>query len=106
MPKYLYQASYTTEGAKGLLKDGGSKRRAAAEGLVKSLGGKLEAFYYAFGEPDLFIILDVPDNVSAAAGALTVTAAGAVSIKTTVLLSPEELDQAAKKSATYRPPGG
>ena len=106
MPKYLYQASYTTEGAKGLLKDGGSKRRAAAEGLVKSLGDKLEAFYYAFGEPDLFIILDVPDNVSAAAGALTVTAAGAVSIKTTVLLSPEELDQAAKKSATYRPPGG
>ena len=106
MPKYLYQVSYTAEGAKGLLKEGGSKRRSAAEGLVKSVGGKLEAFYYAFGEPDLFVILDAPDNVSAAAGALTVTAAGAVSIKTTVLLSAEELDQAAKKSAAYRPPGG
>ena len=64
------------------------------------------AIYYAFGEPDLFVILDAPDNVSAAAGALTVTSAGAVSIKTTVLLSAEELDQAAKKSAAYRPPGG
>ena len=106
MPKYLYQVSYTAEGAKGLLKEGGSKRRAAAEGLVKSLGGKLEAFYFTFGESDALAIVDVPDNVSAAAGALTVTAAGAVRIKTTVLLSAEELDQAAKKSAAYRPPGG
>ena len=105
MPKYLYQASYTPEGTKGLLKDGGSKRRAAIEELAKSLGGKLEACYYTFGESDTFVIIDLPDNVSAAAGSLAVAAAGAVTIKTTVLLSPEEIDQAAKKGATYRPPG-
>jgi len=64
MPKYLYQASYTTEGAKGLVKEGGSKRRAAVEEITKALGGKLEAFYYAFGESDVFVIVDVPDHAS------------------------------------------
>lgn len=106
MPRYLYEASYTTEGTKGLLKDGGSKRRAVAEELAKSLGGKLEAYYYAFGEADLVVILDLPDHVSAAAVSLTVTGAGAVKVKTTVLLTPEEIDAAARKSAAYRPPGG
>lgn len=105
MPKYLYQASYTAQGAKGLLKDGGSKRRAAAEPLAKSLGGRVEAFYFAFGEPDAFVIVDVPDNVSAAAGSLIIGASGAIQIKTTVLLTPEEVDAAAKKSVSYSPPG-
>lgn len=105
MPKYLIQASYTVEGTKGLLKDGGSKRRAVAEAAVKSLGGRLEAFYFAFGETDVFAIADMPDNVSAAAVSLAVTASGAVNAKTTVLLTPEEMDQAAKKTVSYRPPG-
>jgi len=105
MPKYLYQASYTPEGTKGLLKDGASKRRAAVEEVAKALGGKVEAFYYAFGEPDVFVIVDVPDHASAAAVSLAVNASGAVRLKTTVLMTPEEMDAATKKSVSYRPPG-
>ena len=105
MAKYLLQASYTTEGLKGLLKDGGSKRRAAAEETVKGLGGKLEAFYFAFGDHDAYVIVDVPDNVSATAVSLAVNASGAVRVKTAVLLTPEEVDQATKKTVHYRPPG-
>jgi len=105
MPKYLIQGAYTIEGTKGVLKEGGSKRREAAEALAKSLGGKIEAFYFAFGETDAFAIVDVPDNVSAAAAALTLAASGAVHVKTTVLITPEEMDQAAKKTVSYRPPG-
>jgi uncharacterized protein with GYD domain len=69
------------------------------------MGGKLEAFYYAFGETDLYAIVEMPDNVSAAAFALTVAASGAVTLKTTVLMTPEEIDKAAKKTPSYRPPG-
>jgi uncharacterized protein with GYD domain len=105
MPKYLIQASYTAEGVKGLSKDGGSQRRAATEAAMKSLGGRLEAFYFAFGDTDVFAIVDVPDHVSAAAGSLAVTASGAVRSKVTVLLTPEEIDQATKKMVSYRPPG-
>ncbi len=105
MPKYLYHFSYSAEGLKGLLKDGGSKRRAAVEDLAKSLGAKVEAFYYTFGESDGILILDAPDNVSAAAASLAVNATGAVRIKTSVILTPEEIDAVAKKSASYRPPG-
>ncbi len=105
MAKYLLQASYTTDGLKGILKDGGSKRRAAAEETVKGLGGKVEAFYFAFGDADAFVIVDVPDNVSATAASLAVNASGAVRVKTTVLITPEEMDQATKKTVTYRPPG-
>lgn len=105
MPKYLIQASYTTEGIKGLMKDGGSKRRAAAESTMKGVGGKLEAFYFAFGETDVYAIADVPDNASAAAVALAVTGSGAVTARTTVLMTPEEMDQATKKTINYRPPG-
>ena len=105
MAKFLLQASYTTEGLKGLLKDGGSKRRAAAEEAVKSVGGKVEAFYFAFGDSDAIVIVDAPDNVSATAVALAVNASGAVHSKTTVLLTPAEVDQATKKTVSYRPPG-
>ena len=105
MPKYMLQVSYTAEGAKGLLKDGGSKRRQAAEGLVKSVGGKLEAFYFAFGASDAFVIVDLPDNASVAAASITLAASGAATGKTTVLITPEEMDQAAKKSIKYRAPG-
>lgn len=105
MPKYLLQASYTAEGAKGLLKDGGSKRRAAAKTLVESLGGKIDCFYFAFGKTDVVAVVDFPDSVAAAAASLTISASGAVGGRVTVLLTPEEIDQAAKKSAKYTPPG-
>jgi uncharacterized protein with GYD domain len=105
MPKYLLQASYTPEGAKGLLKDGGSKRRAAAKTLIESLGGKLDCFYFAFGKTDVVSIADFPDGASAAAASLAISASGAVEGRVTVLLTPEEIDQAAKKSSKYTPPG-
>lgn len=105
MPKYLLQVSYTADGARGVLKDGGTKRQAAARALVESVGGKLEALYFAFGECDVFAIADLPDNGSAAAVSLALGASGAVTSTTTVLLTPTEMDQAAKKSASYTPPG-
>lgn len=105
MPKYLIQASYSAEGARGLLKQGGSKRKQAAEDLIKSVGGKLEAFYFTFGDNDAFVIVDAPDNAAVAAASLTVSASGLVSAKTTVLMTPEEVDQAAKKSVKFSPPG-
>jgi uncharacterized protein with GYD domain len=105
MPKYLVQAKYVGEGVKGLLKEGGSSRRAAVEKAYASVGGRIEAFYYAFGDTDVFIIGDLPDNISAAALSLTVNAAGAASAKVTVLLTAEEIDAATKKTPNYRPPG-
>ena len=105
MPKYLVQASYTVEGVKGLLKEGGSARKAAVEQLIKGMGGTLEAFYYAFGDDDVLVIADVPDDASMSAAALAVNATGAVKAKTTVLITPETVDQAAKKAVSYRPPG-
>jgi uncharacterized protein with GYD domain len=105
MPKYLIQANYVGEGLKGLLKEGGSSRRATIEKLLGSVGGRVEAFYYAFGDTDAFVIVDLPDNVTAAALSLTINAAAAVTVKITALLTPEEIDAAAKKSLTYRPPG-
>lgn len=105
MPKYLVVASYTAEGAKGVLKDGGSKRKAAAEAALKSVGGKVEAFYFGFGEDDAYVLIDAPDNASVAAASLTIGATGAVSTRTIVLLTPEEVDQAVKKAPSYQAPG-
>jgi len=105
MAKYLFQANYKTKGLKGLLKEGGVSRRDHLNDLIESLGGKLESFYYAFGENDLFAIADLPDHASTSALSMMVNAAGAVSVKTVVLLTPEEVDEAAKKTVDYRPPG-
>jgi len=105
MPKYLFQASYTPEGARGILKDGGSQRRQAVEELVKSMGGKVEAFYFAFGESDAVAIVDVPDNGTVAAHALAINASGAVHLKTTVLLTPKEIDDGVAGPLVYRAPG-
>ena len=66
MSKYLIQASYTVDGIQGLLKNGGSKRKAAAEQAIKGLGGSIEAFYFAFGDAGAVVIADAPDNQSAA----------------------------------------
>ena len=106
MPKYLYMSRHTAQGAQGLVKEGGTSRRAATERAVASVGGKLESFYYAFGGSDVFIIVDVPDNAAAAALSLATGASGAVSTETIVLLTPEEIDEATRKGAAYRPPGG
>lgn len=106
MAKYLVMANYTVEGVKGLLKDGGSSRRDAIKAVAESLGGSLEAFYFGFGEDDVYVLFDAPDNVSAAASSLIVNASGAVQTRTVVLLTPEEMDAAAQKSVDYRPPGG
>jgi uncharacterized protein with GYD domain len=105
MAKYLFEARYTAEGAKGVAREGGSGRRTAVAKMAEGLGGKLEAFYYAFGDVDAYVILDYPDNVTAAAAALAVNQAGTVTVKTVVLISPEDMDKVAKKSVEYRPPG-
>lgn len=105
MPKYLVQATYTAEGVKGLLGEGGTKRRDAAVKAIKTAGGKVEAFYFSFGKSDAIVLLDMPDNVSVAAVSLAISASGAVTTTTTVLLTPDEVDEAVKKSVSYRAPG-
>jgi uncharacterized protein with GYD domain len=105
MPKYLIQGSYSNEGLKGLLKEGGSKRREAAEQAVTGVGGRLEAFYYAFGKHDFVIIADMPSNVDASAVSLTANLSGTLKSHMTVLITPEEVDQATKRTVKFRPPG-
>ena len=105
MAKFLFEASYTSDGVQGLLRDGAAGRRAAVESAVSGLGGKVEAFYFAFGDVDAFLILDLPDNVAANALSLAINQSGAVRVKTTVLLTPEEIDQAIARQVEYRPPG-
>jgi uncharacterized protein with GYD domain len=105
MPKFLIKAAYTADGARGLIKEGGTKRRAAVQKVIESVGGKLDAFYYAYGEHDAFIIADVPDAMSGVAISLAVNASGAVRLSTLPLITPEELDAAAKKSVEYKAPG-
>jgi uncharacterized protein with GYD domain len=109
MPKYLCQAVYTEKGLQGLLKEGGLARRAAVEQAIQAVGGTMEAFYYAFGETDVFFIADYPDNVTTAAASLVGNAAGTSKVTYTVLITPEEVDQATElakeKMAAYRPPG-
>ncbi len=105
MAKYLWEVSYTAEGMKGLLKEGGSSRRMMVEKLTQNMGGTLEGFYFAFGENDVYVIADMPSNADVAAVAMTVGASGSASVKTVVLLSPEEVDQATQKTVEYRAPG-
>ena len=105
MPKFLVQATYTAEGAKGVIKDGGSARRAAVEKLLASVGGKLDAFYFAFGGDDAILIVDLPDNEAALSLGMAVSASGAVRSRTTVLIPIEEVDRAVKRQVHFRPPG-
>ncbi len=101
MPKFLAQGTYTFEGIQGLVNEGGSARRAAVERAVVALGAKLEAFYFAFGEHDIYAIVDAPDNVTVAALSLGIGASGVGGIRTTVLLTAEEIDLAAGKALKY-----
>ena len=105
MPKYLVQSSYTAEGIKGLQKDGAAGRLKMANQVAESLGGKLEAIYFAFGEHDVVAILDLPSPVDAAAVAFAVSGTGSIHTKTTPLLTIEEADAALKKSVPFRAPG-
>ena len=106
MPKYLVEASYTREGVAGVQAKGGSSRRDAVAAMAAGLGGQLESFYFGFGEYDAYVVVDLPDNEAAAAVALAVNASGGATVRTTVLLTPEQVDEAAKRSVDYRPPGG
>jgi uncharacterized protein with GYD domain len=105
VPAYLWQASYTTEGVKGLMKEGGTKRKAAIKQMIETAGGKLHAFHFAFGKDDVVGIAEFPDHATATAVSLAVNAVGVVDFRSTVLISPEEMDAAIKKSVAYRPPG-
>jgi uncharacterized protein with GYD domain len=105
VPKYLFTGTFTQEGAKGLLDEGGSGRRTAVEKLFASLGGTLESYHFAFGSDDFFIIGDLPDSAAAASAALVTSGSGAVHTRTVVLLTAEELDAVARLSPTYRAPG-
>ena len=105
MAKYLFEASYTPQGVKGVQSAGGSSRRDAVAAMAEGVGGELESFYFAFGDRDAYVIVDLPDNESAAAVALAVNGAGGAEVRTVVLLTPEEVDAAAKRSVDYRPPG-
>jgi uncharacterized protein with GYD domain len=105
MAKYLIHGSYTQSGVQGLIREGGTGRADAIGKLLADLGGSLEGFYFAFGDDDVYAIAEIPDHTTAAAISLAVAASGAVNIKTVVLLTPEEMDKAAKQSVPYRPPG-
>jgi uncharacterized protein with GYD domain len=105
MPKFLIKASYTQDGIRGLMKEGGSGRKAAVQKLIEGVGGKVEAFYFAYGDADAYIIGDLPDAATAVALSLAVNASGAVRLSTTPLITAEEMDGASKKSIPYRAPG-
>ena len=105
MPRYMIQGSYTREGIQGVLKEGGSGRVDAIGKMLADMGGSLESFYFAFGEEDIVVIAELPDNVSAAAIGMTVGAAGGARTRTTILMTAEEIDAASHKSVGYRAPG-
>ena len=105
MPRYLIMASYTAEGARGLLKEGASGRVGAIEQMAKASGGSVEAIYFAFGKTDVFVVVDAPDAATAAAISITVNAGGGATTRTIPLLTVEEVDAATRKAISYRPPG-
>jgi uncharacterized protein with GYD domain len=105
MPKYMLEVNYTLDGVRGVVAKGGSARKAAAQAAAESVGGTLDSLYFAFGGTDAFAVADLPDNNAAAALALNVTAGGGASVRTTVLLTPEDVDAATKISVQYTPPG-
>jgi len=105
MPKFLIRADYNADGIKGILDKGGSSRREALASACASAGGSLESFYFAFGDTDAFVTVDMPDNVTAAGLCMTAAASGMVGVSAIALLTPEEIDAAAQITAAYRPPG-
>ena len=105
MAKFLLTANYTQSGMKGLLQEGGSKRREALTQTIEGVGGKLECLYYAVGDTDLFMIADLPDQETALAVSMIINSAGVLTLTVTELIEPESIDVASKKSVPYRVPG-
>lgn len=105
MTKYLFEANYVDEGIKGLIREGGTKRRDAVVEALKSVGGSLDCFYYAFGDTDVLGVFDIPDQASAAALSLMINSTGAVNLMLKPLMTPEDIDEAVKKTPAYRAPG-
>ena len=105
MPKYMVQASYTREGIQGVVKEGGTSRKDAIGKMIADMGGSLETIYFTFGDDDILVIADLPDNAAAAAIGIAVGASGAATTKTVVLLTPEEIDSASSRTVGYRAPG-
>jgi uncharacterized protein with GYD domain len=105
MPNYLIEASYTTEGVKGVADKGGTARREAVQQLIAASGGKMESFYFAFGDADVYVIAELPSDEAAAGLALSINRSGSTKIRTVVLLTPEQVDAAANMAPEYRPPG-
>ena len=105
MPRYMIQGSYTQEGIQGVLKEGGSGRVDAIGKMLADMGGSLESFYFAFGEDDIVVIAELPDNASAAAIGMAVGASGGARIRTTILMTADEVDAASHKTVGYRAPG-
>ena len=89
MTKYLFEANYVGEGIKGLMREGGTKRRDALVDALKSVGGTLECFYYAFGERDVLGVFEVPSPSDAAALSLMINSSGSVNVRLKPLLTPE-----------------
>jgi len=105
MMKFMILASYSAEGAKGVLKAGsGTDRKQMTQTMISELGGKMEAYYYT-NDCDAYVLCELPDNAAAAAISLSIKASGMGSVKTTVLLEAEEVDKAAKLTVKYRQPG-
>jgi uncharacterized protein with GYD domain len=105
MAKYLLEVNYTFEGVKGVVAKGGAARKAAAQAAARSVGGKVESFYFAFGGTDVYTVVDLPDNAAAAALGLAVAAGGGATVRTVVLLTPEEIDEATQRRVKYTAPG-
>jgi uncharacterized protein with GYD domain len=105
MSKYLFRVKLTVDGLKGILKEGATARREVVERMIQSLGGRVESMYWAFGDDDIYLTVDLPSNTSAAAMGLVTSAAGGVRTSTVVLLAPEEIDEAVRQKVEYRAPG-
>jgi len=105
MPKYLISANYTATGMEGVRSAGAKSRVDAVSTMLEAMGGRLESFYFAFGDTDVFAVAEVPDDEAAAAVALTINSSGAVSTRTTKLLTPDQIDEALRRTVNYQPPG-
>src|ERR1700749_4924773 len=105
VPKYLWKVSYTKAGVRGVADKGASSRRDAVRHAIESLGGELEAVYFAFGEADVYVIGELPDNQSDAGLSVRANVSEGLTAETVVLMTAEEFDDATKKDVSFRPPG-
>lgn len=105
MPKFMAKARYNADGARALMKEGGSSRVAAVTKAARAIGGKVESFYFAYGGDDAFVIVDVPNEAAGLALSLAVNASATVTLEMVPLITPKQMDDAAKVTVKYRAPG-